>query len=48
MRALGPAALGFVVAGVLTFFELITSKYPRTHVFLWKSWALYAYALSTV
>jgi hypothetical protein len=43
MQALGPAAFGFVVAGVLTFFELITSKYPRTHVFLWKSWALYAY-----
>jgi hypothetical protein len=44
MDYLGPAFLALVIASLVTWLELVTSKYPRTISFLWGSWQLYVYA----
>jgi hypothetical protein len=44
MSSIGPAVLAALVAFVVAFLELITSKYPRTFGFIRKSSSLYAYA----
>ncbi len=40
----GAAFLAFGIAAVVTLVELLTSNYPRTAVFLQKSWSLYSIA----
>jgi len=42
---LGPAFLSFVIAALIAWLELITSKYPRTFFSIRKCRALYNYAL---
>ena len=45
MSALGPALLAALIAFVVAFLELITSKYPRTFEFVRSCWYIYSYAL---
>ena len=45
MASVGPAVLGFGIALLFTWLELVTSKYPRTFVFPSKRWALWTYCL---
>ncbi len=43
MTRFGPPLFGFVVAGILAWVELVTSRYPRTFTFIRTSPALYSY-----
>ena len=43
MSSIGPAILAALVAFVVAFLELVTSKYPRTFGFIRKCSSLYAY-----
>lgn len=46
MNEIGPALIGLVVAALITWLELVTSKHPRTvGLFVGSSWKLWAYPI---